>query len=178
MESIINYFADIPFTDWMDIVQLLATIGVGGIAAWIAYQQIHINRQAIRLELYERRLDVYTEIRSFIIKVESKGDMSIEDLNQLIIKTHTGLFLFNSEIEEYIDKVRAVAIKIRKFNKTYDNDVDRENPKVQAKLDALIKEDYGNMEFISKQHEKLRAMFDPYLRFDNKRKKRWWRSLR
>ena len=46
--------------DWVErIVLAVPSTMIASIVAWIAYQQYEINRQKLKLDLYDRRFKIY-----------------------------------------------------------------------------------------------------------------------
>lgn len=98
----------------------LATIGIGYLTvhiqrqqartsrlqAAIARQQANTNRQQYRLTLFEKRYAVFQATMALIGDVMRDGDIhDVQRLFQFTRDTSQHVFLFGSEIKEYLDEI-------------------------------------------------------------------------
>ncbi len=88
---------------WFNIIQAVLTLAIGVIVAYIAWQQWQLNRTKHRLDLYDRRLKIYQEVKVLINTVVRCGDVSSQELISFISNSSEADFLFGDEIKEYID---------------------------------------------------------------------------
>jgi hypothetical protein len=51
----------------------LLTILIGVLVWWIAYEQWHVNREGLRLDLFDKRHAVFAAVRDFIVSIEREG---------------------------------------------------------------------------------------------------------
>lgn len=93
------------------ITTIIAVIG-----AYIAYQQQKINKHKLRLDLYDRRLNIYRSIMNFISTVTQDGEVNIEDIIKYKVLTSDAEFLFDKEVKEMINEIYNNALKFRKKN--------------------------------------------------------------
>lgn len=161
----------IPFYSSYDFWQIIATLILGFGALFFAYMQVRIRREAImrdiemrertlRLELYDRRYEVYHAMKIFLSKIEVEADMKIEDWQDFVRATAHARFLFDEELSAYIDRIRSVAFNMRKFNKIYTA------ARIDGvKLDKLIDENHDDSVWVGEQLDKLVDVYSPYLRF-------------
>ncbi|MCA8304173.1 hypothetical protein LGN24_22050 [Burkholderia seminalis] len=74
-------------------------------AGWIAWQQVRINRNKLKLDRFDKRFAVHEEAMTFVALVCTKGDASMEEMNNFLAKTRGTRFLLNKEIAEYLDEI-------------------------------------------------------------------------
>lgn len=123
------------------ITTILAVIG-----AFIAYQQQRINKHKLRLDLYERRLNIYRSIMSFISTTIQEGEVSLEDTIKLWASTSEAEFLFDKDVKEKINEIYKNALEFRKKNiKNIDD------------TEVLV--------WFSEQHDLVNKIFKKYLSF-------------
>jgi hypothetical protein len=71
---------EIPY--WLKFITSLSpiviTLVIGGIAAYIAYQQYIINRNKFRFELFEKRLSSYQSLLDFLFEIETNGRTGVK----------------------------------------------------------------------------------------------------
>ncbi len=75
------------------------------VATYIAWQQWKTNRQKLALDLYERRLHIYQEVRKTLGLVMRDGSISLQILLEFYSSVSEAHFLFGPEIAEYIDEI-------------------------------------------------------------------------
>src|SRR5688500_9028509 len=85
----------------------LPAVLLGLIAAWIAYQQYCTNRERLKMDLFEKRYQVYRGVLCFIEQAMTKGTIAIEDVRDLDRSTADAFFLFDDKVVAYIWDVRS-----------------------------------------------------------------------
>jgi hypothetical protein len=86
----------------MAVLASLLTPMIAVITTYIAYQQYRTNKLKVRLDLFERRIEVYNIIRAFLVDVcEAKP----QDLVNFLRRTRDAHFLFGSRAAQYVTKV-------------------------------------------------------------------------
>ncbi len=142
---------------------LLAPV-VAVIASYIAYQQWRTNEVKLQLDLYDRRLKIYEEVKRVLLLVVRDGDIKYEELSNFAISVSEADFLFGNEIREYIDEVYRRGVKLSSFNRQY-NHVATTNLAPagynhQRVCDGINEESL----WFSSQFEPTRKMFSTYLK--------------
>lgn len=82
---------------------LAPTVAVFG--ALIAYRQWRTAQNKLKLDLFDRRLQVYTAVRDYIAGVLVSGRTSNEAELAYTTSTRGPRWLFDEDIVEYLDKV-------------------------------------------------------------------------
>jgi hypothetical protein len=93
IDSLIRYLSAL-------LTPTIATVG-----AYIAWQQWRLNEQKLRLDLYDRRLKIYQEIRKYISLIVRQGTTSTEELLTFYSSVSEAVFLFESDIPLYIEEI-------------------------------------------------------------------------
>ena len=73
--------------NFIEILKGLLTPLIAIIALWIAYQQRVINKNKLKLDLFEKRYEVYRYIRVFIANTLSHGNVTDDELNDFTRNT-------------------------------------------------------------------------------------------
>lgn len=87
------------------ISQGLLTPVIGIIATYIAWQQWRTNQNKLRLDRYERRLQVYKEVVRFISVGIRDANYDNNELMTFRPKVSEADFLFGEEVPKYIDEL-------------------------------------------------------------------------
>ena len=98
---------------YLDIIKLVPSLIVGMIAIYIAYNQYKVNKDKLRLDFFEKRLEAYENLQEYFNYFIEKGCIDNEAIRVLNIAHYKSIFLFGSEFTEYIDEVRDKAIEMR-----------------------------------------------------------------
>jgi hypothetical protein len=89
----------------MQTLQAILTIIIGISVALIAYQQYVVNRNRLKLELFEKRFKVYIELMKVLARVLKNGNITPEELNTFGMCKSEGAFLFDREMGDYLELV-------------------------------------------------------------------------
>jgi hypothetical protein len=81
------------------------------IALYIAYQQYRTNRDKLRLDLYDRRFDLYGALVDLCTSVASSGAPGSPEFRGFLQARHKTQFLFDPEVAAYLEKTRQKAIR-------------------------------------------------------------------
>jgi len=109
---------EMPF--WLDIIVKLApafvALVVGSLGTYIGFNQYRTNRDKLRLDLFEKRLEAYEKLQEYfncLLRDARVGDKAIPILAEARYKS---LFLFGNEITEHINEVWDKAIEMRRLD--------------------------------------------------------------
>lgn len=140
----------------------IATTTIAVLMAYIAWQQLAVNRRKIALDLFEKRYVVYNEIRKLLSAVFTNADLSLHELRTFISAVHDADFLFDKEIREYIDELYRRGCNLSIANeKLKDNDPDM--PKDMR--DKIVSDKYKEIEWLTDQFVPAKQIFMKYLDF-------------
>ncbi len=127
-------------------LQLLSTIVIGLIVAYIAYQQWRTNHYRLKLDLYEKRYEVYSAVITIFKEALLEDNyIASKHIGKYILNTAPTDFLFGKEVNDYLRKV-GVRLQPRKPMEPPDNPKEREK-------------------WVRKQIPIVRDIFKPYMDF-------------
>ncbi|WP_105199497.1 hypothetical protein [Pseudoalteromonas sp. T1lg10] len=128
------------------------------VLAYVAYQQMVINRDKLRLDLYNKRFDVYTTTLKFYQELISDG-VSSETHKSFIEQKEAAKFLFsqNPSIYLLLDELHEKSFKVKAYkeNKEFKN-----SPELYAEL---VKESNNVVTWSNHAIKELSKKLEPYL---------------
>lgn len=138
-----------------------ATLIVGCMVAFIAWQQWRVAENKLRLDLFDRRYKVYDATRKFLSCIVQEASFSDAQLFEFYGGTSDAKFLFGPEVVDYLAEIRKRALEMRKHKKVYEPlPVGEERSRhVQAECDELL--------WLSEQLTAMTKIFMPYLGFSH-----------
>lgn len=140
------------------IVALVAALIAGG----IAYQQWRTARNKLKLDLFEKRLQVYKACVSVLGELHMPGRLDLKRLQELQEDAASVPWLFDEKVKQYVE-----ALWARAFSAVTRDDVDfksmDDGQRMQLVKDHLkiIGSDYVA------QIRELNSMFAPYLKLNH-----------
>jgi hypothetical protein len=100
----------------LDYFQKILISLIAIVTTYIAFQQWKIKRQNTRMELFDKRLQVYDATIEFIGVIIAKAYPSKEDILKFEIETRNNKFLFKKDITQHLSLMRYKAKKILRYN--------------------------------------------------------------
>lgn len=122
------------FLEILEIAKALGTFLMALIAAWIAYKQFVVNRQKVAMDLYERRLKIYKEIRNILSIIVRKTNVELKDSTQFYWECMEADFLFANDITNYIDLVYKKCVDLCMHNEILATSDDAEQIALSSKI--------------------------------------------
>ena len=99
---------------WITYLSALLTpaIGVGVVA--IAFLQWQTNKNRLKVELFDRRYQIYRAVKDLIdsIMVEGGVKISEKEANRFVLAVSESQFLFDKELATYIKSISKKAVKM------------------------------------------------------------------
>jgi len=145
--------------------------------AYIAYQNYRINsdnskvqKDNLRLALFERRYLIYEGIKEFITLVLREGKVDYDSIATLGVKTRDAEFLFGSEVKGYINNLRDKGFKLKSCDRKLS---DRILP-IGDERNKLAEEEEQLLIWFGNQHEEVMGIFRKYLKFSIISSKKCW----
>lgn len=134
---------------------------IGLLALLIAYQQWRLNRERLRLELFEKRYSVYKATREYVANVSLVGDPEASEQWKFLSKTSDACFLFKDDVIEYLQSVRDKSDELVQHVHQKDTEgEDRERHEQEvAGLCCWFQDQFVE--------DALPTVFAPYLRFQD-----------
>ncbi|MBW8042466.1 MAG: hypothetical protein FVQ85_21070 [Planctomycetes bacterium] len=91
------------------ILQGLLTPVIACIAVYIAYQQHKTNRDKLRLDLYNKRYEVFYSLMKLLERMKRTGKIEPQHINEFLKESKEDVFLFDNDIVSYLETVRKKA---------------------------------------------------------------------
>jgi uncharacterized protein (DUF4415 family) len=144
---------------WMQWLQAIAIIGIAGLGARIAYKQAIIAEGKLKLDLFEKRFKVFDAARNALVEVFRNGDIRTKDLDEYDAGVLDAVFLFNEEIESYLEGLRKEMAGLYFINRQLERAGD--DDKKRAKYaDAAS----NKLTALTDELQKLKERFKPFLK--------------
>jgi hypothetical protein len=136
------------------------TILIGAWAAWTAWQQHRVARDKLRLDLFEKRLAIYEEVKYAITAVRERNQVDLPRFRQAAASS---VFLFGSDVRAYLEEVYGKLLYIAEYG-------------ANVRLTAAIvpehaPEEVAVVEWLNAQPEKCVGVFAPYMSFSKAKAK-------
>lgn len=134
------------------------TLVIAGAVAYVAMKQENTNALRLKLELYDRRIQVYEAVKSFL-SIFPIQEIKQEHIKDLYINGSQADFLFGAEIGKYIDELYKRGLHLITLNK-------------RVETGSATDDDYKKIEeelnWFPKQFDAARDKFQKYLNLSNK----------
>ena len=141
----------------MNILAALLTPTIAAIAVYITYQQWRTNDRKLKLDLFDRRMDVYYGASELISAAIRNADVDIAEIRNFDAKTHAAEFLFDEEIPGYLENIRAKAFELRTACAEY-RDHTQEHPADYDHQD-VVRRKREALQWLADQPKPLRTLF-------------------
>jgi hypothetical protein len=150
-----------PIDEILKISQGLLTPVIGIIATYIAWRQWKTNHYKLKLDTYERRLQVYKEVIRYISVGIQDANYDNSELMSFRSKVSEADFLFGEEVSKYIDELHIRAVNLSRWKKEYR---DYSQPKPEGyDHGKVVEEMHKELTWVSSQLEPARNIFKKYL---------------
>ncbi|WP_417534974.1 hypothetical protein [Marinobacterium stanieri] len=143
--------------NWTQYISAIGIPMIAALAAWIAFRQFHIARNKLKLDLFDKRMEVYGAVRDSLKSIAQQGNLTPEQQVQYLQGTRSARWLFGPEVSEYIDKTlwhRIVDLELYHSMSKDHKEPDRSK---------YIKERAETMKWMIRQHEEFDALVEQYL---------------
>ncbi len=144
-----------------EISKALLTPVVVIITVFIAYQQWKTNQQKLRLDIFDRRLKVYGEVKKILELISRDANVSREELSKFRNAVSEADFLFEKEIPLYINEIYERGLSLRRLNQKYKDYT--QTPPDGYDHKKVCDEMNGDIEWLAYQFESVEEKFKKYL---------------
>lgn len=94
------------------------------IALYIAYQQYRTNKDKLRWSLYDRRMEVYRSLMDSLEFIMQNAEITNVELSKFAIAIDKGFFLFDMDINNYLNNIRDKYFSLQEFCRKLYHDPD------------------------------------------------------
>lgn len=146
-----------------EALQVLIAIFLAYIA-WQNYKitdaSFYINKDKLRLDLFDRRYKVFDACRRFFLSCAEGGSVNRDEFSKFIINTSDAKFLFSKDIKSYIEEIRDKSIRLMQIEMKFS----RENLAADNRA-SLAKEYKALSKWLATQPDHSSELFSKYLHF-------------
>lgn len=149
------------------MIHLVSDILIGGLLAYVAYQNYRINRHSsrlerdkLRLELFDRRYRVFSALRELFKVFFVKGTFDNDDIPKFALDIADAEFLFDDEMKSYLEGVRTNAIHLMLASQRLSRGVEPEDERQR-----LVDKMYRLEMWFAEEHKQFASRFRKFLRF-------------
>jgi len=158
--------------EWLQYIQALgplATIIAAGVAAWVTWKiqkrnnavqqaQAQTARNKLKLDLFDRRYDVYEAAKKLIFP----GDYKFEELRELVLRAYKGEFLFDEQVFAWIDQ----AVRSASNYRITQTNLQSSHSFSDEQRSTLNTESDAQIVLFKKLEGEIQEIFRPYLSFE------------
>jgi hypothetical protein len=139
----------------------IATLIVGLIVGYIAWQQWQVAKAKLRLDLFDRRYKVFDATRKFLVVIVKNARFDDSQLLDFCAGTSDTEFLFGRDVVDYLTQIRTRALDARAHHEELQATPvgDERSRRVHAKQDQIL--------WLGEQLGTMTKTFSPYLGFSN-----------
>jgi len=148
----------------------ISQIFVTGILGWFAYQiaknQLSVNKNKLRFDLYEKRYGLYLKFNEFVSKIVRSAKASMDENLLFYFHTKESFFLM-PEVYPYLEEIFQKANRLQYLNGRYEyftSNPNSDHPD-RNKLQDFIKEESEIVIWFHDQIDYARIIFGKYLSF-------------
>jgi hypothetical protein len=150
-----------PQSGWTTVVQTSAAALspiIAVIGGWIAWQQVRINRNKLKLDRFDKRFDIHEAAITFAATIAIRSKVDEAQFGDFIKRTRGTRFLINKEMQDYVDLLRKNAIKVQTTSGSLARAgiTDEERVKLGDELSELVI-------WFNDQLEVIPEKFEPFL---------------
>jgi hypothetical protein len=150
----------------IDILTALLTPVIAVITVYIAYQQWKTYQQRLNLARYERRLQVYEEVKRIII-ISFHTKVTFEELESFWKSVSEADFLFGPEIRKYIDEIYTHGLGLIRWKEEY-RDVTQIKPEGYDHKKVCDEKDKEISWFANQYEDQTKIAFNPVIQIFKK----------
>lgn len=103
----------------VEVLKGLLTPVIAFTTVYIACQQYQVNKRKFEFDRYERRIQIYREVRAVLLRVQRDFKPEITELQNFIAATAEADFLYGPEIAAYGDEIFKRAWALRSAHNQY-----------------------------------------------------------
>lgn len=164
---------------WPELVKGLpaafVALVIGGIAAYVAWRQLHVARAKLNLDLFERREGIYDDVRFFLSASGRNADEVDKTREKFFSQIPKAYFLFGSEIGDFMTLAQANARELHQAELVL-----RSTPAASLLWEEARATDVRLERFFERELKNLRGRFGPYMDFTEWRRHEstYWTSIK
>lgn len=148
-------------SNWLELLKALAAPIIAGAALKVSRQQVRINESKLRLDLYDRRMDAYSAVKTFLGAFWINGNISQADLTEFRSGTVQVDFLFDDAVHSYVAELDSNARRLIVCYSAHRRGI-RGTSQKKAAFDEI--EELNN--WFAVQPARAKQVFKPFLKLE------------
>ncbi len=146
--------------DWIDILSSFGIVIVGLMTAYIAFRQHKNDSIRLRLDVYDKRFEVYRAVREYLSGIFRNGDVDIKALRQFTVGTAQAEFLFGKEVNDKLEALYQKGVRLNYVEKRLDDN----NLEIGEERNKFANESGDLLLWFDEESKKLTDLFSKYLK--------------
>ena len=142
------------------MISYLAMPFVAGGAAIIAWQQAKTNRHKLLLDGYDRRIQVYNQVKELLGSITRRGTATEQEIFKFAIAISEAEFLFGPEIVKYLNEIYSHAVDLARWSSEYRDYSQTQPPNYNHA--EVVKNMHAEKDWLMRQYEPARQAFKKY----------------
>lgn len=140
---------------WKGITALVAVV-----AAYLAWNQVRIAREKLKLDLFEKRFAVFAGTRRMLSLALQNANLTLQELFEFRAAIGERHFLYGDDVRTYLEEMDRQAVALH----TYAEAVRQGGggPQRQQHVERM----HAALEYLTAQLPELAPRFAPYLKFE------------
>ena len=147
------------FKPYIDLFAAALTPMIAITTVYIAYQQYRVNRINLRLNLYDRRVEVFRGVLTHLSAAAREAKLKSEDLMNFLRSTSKKEFLFDHDLCQYLEEIYGRSVDLWSASSQL---ADRDMPYGPERT-QLVDRQSQQLKWLSDQLPELRKRFSKYL---------------
>lgn len=147
--------------EWLELLKALAAPIIAFAALRVSRQQVEINASKLRLDLYDRRSEVYTAVKILLGEFFANATIKQEQLDRFRQETAQVDFLFNETISLYLAQINRKGQRLVACTRAHRRGEEREGARKTPLQEMEELESW-----FSEQGPRAKQLFTPFLRLE------------
>ena len=131
----------------------------------ILVMQYRLSKQRWRLDLFDKRYEVYQQTKKYIRHINASAGINSEDLEKFKTKSRDSDFLFSESIREYLELLYDQGLRLQSNKKRMAEMTEEQDADAWARECDISKE---LLDWFSEQPEIAKEKFAKYLKLEKR----------
>mgnify|MGYP000041218347 CR=1 FL=1 len=149
------------------ILQGMLTPVIALAVAYIAWQQWKLSREKLLLDLYDRRIETYREVRKILAHVLTHGRADNQTMLEFYSAVSQADFLFGKDVNDYNQLIYENGLQLAHLNGCYSRGIKGQVPNYDNK--KTVEEQHELLRWFTEQYEPAKVLYGRYLKIEHSR---------
>ena len=132
---------------------------VGSLLAWIAYSHAAVTKAKFKLDLFEKRHEVFLATWKFLSELVQKNPVTTTDIFNFSNNTANAKFLFGDDVVEFLEQAKMKGIQLGTAEYTLSR------PATEEARSKAFAERHEIVTWVENELKQVKNRFKPYLDF-------------